>query len=226
MTDLQRMLSRALSDATLGRGEVAALRARLQREPLTQTELLELTRHAFSLVEQRLKRPDDRQALGALQRVVELIFPSAPEATDGGGEAYFSPGDECRERIERALGAARSRADICVFTITDDRLSRRIEAAHRRGVRVRIITDDDKSEDRGSDIERLERSGVPVRVDRTNNHMHHKFALFDRQTLLTGSYNWTRSASRYNQENVVVLSEPGLLRRFERTFEVLWRQFE
>ena len=37
--------------------------------------------------------------------------------------------------------------------------------------------------------------GVAVRIDRSEHHMHHKFALFDDAILATGSYNWTRSAA-------------------------------
>ncbi len=44
----------------------------------------------------------------------------------------------------RLLAKASRTADICVFTITDDRVSDAILDAHRRAVAVRIITDDAK----------------------------------------------------------------------------------
>jgi phosphatidylserine/phosphatidylglycerophosphate/cardiolipin synthase-like enzyme len=55
--------------------------------------------------------------------------------------------------------------------------------------------------------------------------MHHKFALFDRETLLTGSYNWTRSAGEVNQENLVVTSDAHLVAAFVQEFEQLWKDF-
>ncbi len=42
------------------------------------------------------------------------------------------------------------------------------------GVAIRVLSDDDKSADEGSDVMRFERAGIPVRVDRTEHHMHHK----------------------------------------------------
>ena len=36
-----------------------------------------------------------------------------------------------------------------------------MERAHRRNVQVRVISDDDKAMDAGSDIDRLERMGIP-----------------------------------------------------------------
>ncbi|MCB1610410.1 MAG: hypothetical protein KDI60_01280, partial [Xanthomonadales bacterium] len=55
-------------------------------------------------------------------------------------------------------------------------------------------------------------------------HMHHKFALFDGRWLLNGSFNWTRSASRANDENLVVTNDPKQLRLFGAQFEGLWER--
>jgi cardiolipin hydrolase len=87
---------------------------------------------------------------------------------------------------------------------------------------VRVITDDEKALDLGSDVTALARAGVPVRTDPSPAHMHHKFAVFDRERLLTGSYNWTRGAARDNGENIIVTADPRLIERFARYFERLW----
>ena len=113
-----------------------------------------------------------------------------------------------------------------VFTITDDRLSSAILDAHRRKVKVQIISDDDKSGDRGSDIDRLSAAGIDVRIDRSESHMHHKFAIFDRSLLLTGSYNWTRSAANRNEENFIITGDRRFLDPFAKMFEDLWKRFE
>jgi len=140
-------------------------------------------------------------------------------------EAWFSPHDDCPGRIMNLFAEARSSADVCVFTITDDRISDALLAAHARGVRIRIISDNDKAHDCGSDIERFAAAGVAVRVDLTPFHMHHKFAIFDDRRLLHGSFNWTRGAARDNQENIVVTDEPRLITAFGREFERLWEKF-
>jgi phosphatidylserine/phosphatidylglycerophosphate/cardiolipin synthase-like enzyme len=48
--------------------------------------------------------------------------------------------------------------------------------------------------------------------------MHHKFAIADQDLLLTGSYNWTRSAATENDENIVVTNNPRLVRSFAGKF--------
>jgi phosphatidylserine/phosphatidylglycerophosphate/cardiolipin synthase-like enzyme len=115
--------------------------------------------------------------------------------------------------------------DICVFTITDNRIADAIRTAHRDGVRLRIMSDNEKSLDLGSDVAQLAAGGVPVRIDTSPYHMHHKFAIFDAKTLLTGSYNWTLGAARDNEENLIVTGDAHLLQEFQRVFDGLWNKF-
>jgi len=120
---------------------------------------------------------------------------------------------------------ARETVDVCVFTITDNVISDAILSAFRRGVSIRIISDDRKQHDTGSDIRRFVAAGIPVRVDLNRHHMHHKFAIFDHARVVTGSYNWTMGAALDNEEHIVILGEPQLISRFEREFDKLWEAY-
>ena len=46
------------------------------------------------------------------------------------------------------------------------------------------------------------------------------------EVLLTGSYNWTRSAALYNRENLLVTREARLVEAFGRDFDALWGDLE
>lgn len=134
----------------------------------------------------------------------------------------FSPGDDCLNHIIELINNAKTHLDICVFTISDDRISRALLRAKHFGVELKIITDNDKLLDTGSDIKSLSNEGIPVKVDNTPNHMHHKFMIVDREIILTGSYNWTRSAAMYNQENVLSTNDKILVNKFSEEFNKLW----
>ncbi|MFM7387982.1 MAG: phospholipase D-like domain-containing protein, partial [Bacteroidota bacterium] len=67
----------------------------------------------------------------------------------------FSPGTACKELIIKSLRLADSTIDICVFTISDDAISGEIKETYDRGVEIRIITDNFKVYDEGSDVEEL-----------------------------------------------------------------------
>lgn len=50
--------------------------------------------------------------------------------------------------------------------------------------------------------------------------MHHKFALFDGKTAISGSYNWTRNA-KSNYENLVVIYDQMAITHFKMEFQRL-----
>ena len=137
-------------------------------------------------------------------------------------QVYFSPGEDCVNHIIDLINEAYNQLDICVFTISDDRISRAIVDAMKNGVAIRIISDNFKMEDTGSDILDLSRVGIPVKLDKTENHMHHKFMIVDKKIVLTGSYNWTRSAALYNQENIISTDDEFVVEKFVSEFEKLW----
>lgn len=139
---------------------------------------------------------------------------------------YFSPGPDCLNAIVRACLQAEKSIDICVFTITDNRIKDAVIAAYSHGTDVRIITDDHKQSDDGSDIRELESIGIEIRTDRVQGHMHNKYAIFDEYMVLTGSYNWTRGAEASNYENLVQLYDENIVTRFVNNFNGLWKEFE
>lgn len=222
--ELQILLRQTLEDQKLSRSEKRALKGVLGDEVSNDQDIPIYRNAAFNVARESVNEAGFRAVLDWLEEVVKLMqSPGLVQPTRA--ECHFTPGDDCPTRIGGLFAAARKSADVCVFTITDDRISDAIVEAHQRGVEVRIITDNEKAFDPGSDITRLERAGVRVRVDQTPYHMHHKFALIDDELLITGSYNWTRGAAENNEENFIVTDDKRLLGPFGELFERLWKQF-
>jgi phosphatidylserine/phosphatidylglycerophosphate/cardiolipin synthase-like enzyme len=223
---LHSMLVATLEDGRLSRAERKAF-ATVLREDVDSAATLDVTRRlAFELARSHLAARADRRLVDWLEDIVRAVDAArAAPRPDDLAEVWFSPGRGCGRRVAGLLDGARSTLEVCVFTITDDRISRSLLAAHRRGIQVRVISDDDKAMDRGSDLPALAEAGVPVAVDDSAGHMHHKFALVDRRIVLTGSYNWTRSAAEQNHENLVISDHPGLVQRFTAEFERMWARY-
>ena len=72
-----------------------------------------------------------------------------------------------------ALRQARQTISCCVYTITCREISEELVAAHRRGVQVRVVTEDEKMDDKGSKTMNLRSQGISVRKD-GRGLMHHK----------------------------------------------------
>lgn len=228
MHALETALDETFEDFRLSRGEKSAFKALLQ-DYRCDGEALNLARnHAFALVSLHVRSQPayEMDALGWLEHIVKTLDQVRGSAASlRADEAWFSPGDACKRRILEAIDDARLSLDVCVFTLSDDDISRALMEARQRQVPVRLITDDDKSLDTGNDVDRLSRLGLSVVKDRTPGHMHHKFAVIDGRTLLNGSFNWTRSATLSNHENLTVSYQPDMIRKFSEEFNRLWKSF-
>ena len=222
--ELDRLLRESAADAVLDDDEKFELRELGER--LSRDRVRYLRNRAFDLVRERWTQPDSTPLtmLRWLEQVVKTLDASVdPPAVEA--DAFFAPGEDCLRKLrELCLGAKRS-IDVCVYTIADDRLTEALIDAHRRGLTVRILSDNHKVDDTGSDVHRLRDRGIDVRLDDSDFHMHHKFALFDGARLANGSFNWTRGASTGNEENLVVTDDVRLVGAFAERFGRLWGRF-
>ncbi|MFG3451240.1 phospholipase D-like domain-containing protein [Stutzerimonas stutzeri] len=221
---LDQQLRDSLADLRLSNEERDELR-QLGSE-LTVDQIRFLRNRAFALVRELSREPANIEpALKWLEQVIKTLDACSTPVRAEQASAHFSPGESCRRKIRDLCRQARKSVDICVYTISDDQLSEEILACHLRGVTVRVISDNEKQYDAGSDIQWLRDKSVPLRIDSGPYHMHHKFALFDGRLLLNGSFNWTRSATTSNEENLLVIDHPQLLADYAREFESLWERF-
>ncbi|OXB68753.1 hypothetical protein ASZ78_002168 [Callipepla squamata] len=170
------------------------------------------------------------------RRRAVLFFPSALCCTEEllaeaeGGRPSPCPcplprADCSFSRLLRLLLSARRSLELCLFSFSSPELGRAVAVLHRRGVRVRVVTDAQYMALRGSQIGALRMLGIQVRHDQEKGFMHHKFAIVDKKLLITGSLNWTVEAIHNNRENVVVMEDAEYVRPFLDEFERIWEEY-
>lgn len=221
MNDVVEYLKLSLEDDFFSKGERKSLRALVDHHPLDEQQLAFLRGKIFELADQKITPQNYNFILAWIKDATSALLNTHPQGAQS--DAYFSPGDACRNVIIKQIQSAVSNLQICVFTISDNVISDSILFAHRKGLNIKIITDNDKSLDEGSDIEAIAKAGIPVKMDRTSNHMHHKFMVADNKTVITGSYNWTRSAAKFNHENILLTNESSVVKSFLKEFDQLWK---
>lgn len=224
MQSILDLFEQTFEDRKLSSSEKKALNEILGEESLPSNQIGFIRNRLFEFARMQMKSYSAIQVLEWLERANKILLRYHQQEGQQ-SSVYFSPGNFCREAIIQNLRKAESQIDICVFTISDDQISNVISDCYDKRIDIRIITDDDKSFDRGSDVHRLAERGIKVRADETPNHMHHKFAIIDQKVLLTGSYNWTRSAAKYNHENVLLVRDMNIIRSYQEEFEKLWKEF-
>ena len=218
MENLFSYFKHSFEDKMMSKSESKALSENFKSFKFNKKNVSVLRAKIFDLALTKLSNLEDKKVVEWLEESVKLIIKNIAKS-EATYEAYFSPGLDCQQNIIKQIRKAQKDIKICVFTISDDDIVKELILKHERGTKITLISDNDKMDDMGSDIQKLADAGIETYVDRTSNHMHHKFAIFDEKTLLTGSYNWTRSAYKYNHENIVIQDDAYLASRFVKQFE-------
>lgn len=149
------------------------------------------------------------QAASAFEARAPRTLPAA-----GTIEIAFSPWDDAQAALLRAVDGARREIYLQSFAFTSRALAFALQQAKGRGVRVEVLADagmngPGKGRGRGSQIPLLASSGIPVAIETAYANAHNKVILIDPRSehcvVVTGSYNFTRSARERNAENLLVM---------------------
>jgi mitochondrial cardiolipin hydrolase len=170
--------------------------------------------------------------VGALEklRTFLLCLTLGGHPTFADTRAFFSSGQSLENELVRQVEASRLSIDIALFDFRSPRLSQALVRARARGVLLRVLLD------AGYGARHMSRSGGaslfrPGEVrflggKRARGHgvMHHKFAVFDQDLVITGSYNWTPGAEHVNYENLLRTDDAQSVGSYAREFDTLWRR--
>jgi len=95
--------------------------------------------------------------------------------------------------------------------------------ARAAGLSVSGVMDADQGpSNAGSELPAFHAAGLDVRLDGNPGQMHEKVMIVDRQVVVLGSYNFTASAAKSNDENVVIIHDPRLAQQFVREFQRIY----
>lgn len=144
----------------------------------------------------------------------------------------FAPDDNVQDELIKLIEQETRSIKMAIFMLTSKPITDALCAAHDRGVKIVIITDNMCARERWSKIHQLTKAGIavyeytPPTQSRANDLMHHKFVIFshnvDNKALVwTGSFNFTQSAQVRNQENAIVLNDTDVVEKFSKQFKRL-----
>lgn len=138
-------------------------------------------------------------------------------------ECYFAPEDDVGRAIVSQVQAARTSIDCMAFSFTSKPIAEAMAERCMAGVRVRGVLEERNMNSTSSKDEYLREKGAEVYADRNPRNMHDKVMIIDRETVITGSYNFTKSADEGNDENALVVHSPALAEAYTQEFEALLR---
>ena len=134
-------------------------------------------------------------------------------------EVYFSPHGGCTDAIVKELGKAKSTILVQAYSFTSYRIAKGLLDAHKRGVKVEVILDKSQRTDQYSSATFLFNAGIPVKIDAQHAIAHNKVMIIDGETVITGSFNFTKAAEENNAENLLVIKDKKLADRYIKNWE-------
>ncbi len=130
-------------------------------------------------------------------------------------EVYFNPHGGAAKAIIEEIDAAKSAILVQAYSFDYLPIARALAAAKRRNVQVSVILDKDKTaEEKPAAVDLLVRSGISVRLDGEHHTAHNKILVIDGRVVITGSFNFTRHSEQDNAENLLVIRDKTLARKY------------
>jgi phosphatidylserine/phosphatidylglycerophosphate/cardiolipin synthase-like enzyme len=150
--------------------------------------------------------------------------------------------DSANGLISKTLSASKKTVDLALFVFSDQQLANILEERHDQNVQVRALIEPQfayrsysealdmmgfaLSENCKYEVDNhpwknpISTVGVPILAK--GDLLHHKFAVIDNQTVITGSHNWSEAANNGNDEILVVIENPTVAAHYQREFDRLY----
>ena len=149
--------------------------------------------------------------------------------------------------LEQQFAGVQGRIDMALFVFSAQNLADTLAALHQRGVRMRLLADPGFASRPFSEVldllaisqpdhrclleagnrpwqQALEGVGTPRLAG--GDKLHHKIAVLDGRSVISGSFNWSPSAAFQNDETLLRIDSPPLAAHFEAEIDRLWRSAE
>jgi len=159
--------------------------------------------------------------LSALLAVLVMVLSGCgpPTSIPAGVKVYFSPNGGATDAVVNTLNHATKAVLVQAYSFTSAPIARALVDAVHRGVRVQVILDKSQRTEKYSEADFLSHNQIPTLIDAEHNIAHNKITIVDSYVVLTGSFNFTKAAEEHNAENLLVINDPVLARRYQENWQ-------
>ena len=139
-------------------------------------------------------------------------------------EVLYAPNDTPLDRVITLYRQAKRYIYVSVYGLTYPRAVEALVAAKKRGIDVRMLTDQERTQDEKQHIalRTLQLAGIPIRVNQHDGLMHLKQVVIDDEINTSGSMNHTTSGNRYNDERMDIITDRTISMKAREQFLSLW----
>ncbi len=138
----------------------------------------------------------------------------APPTTLGAWDVRCSPMGGATALVVDAIQHAQRTIYVQAYSFTSAPIAQALVDAGRRGAHIEVILDKSQRTERYSEADFLAHAGIPVTIDAAHAIAHNKVMIIDDDTVITGSFNFTKAAEAHNAENVLVIHDAAMAQRY------------
>lgn len=139
--------------------------------------------------------------------LIVLMFVTLNAAFAAKISVLFTPGDNVADSIVSEINNAKESVFVQAYSFTSPDIAKAVADAHKRKLNVIVILDKSQKTEKYSSATYLFNNNVPTYIDKKHAIAHNKIIIIDRKIILTGSYNFTKSAEERNAENSVKITD-------------------
>ena len=131
----------------------------------------------------------------------------------------FSPLGGCTKLAVDTLAEAKQTVLVQAYSFTSAPIAQALVDAKKRGVKVEVILDKSQRTEHYSEADFLLHAGIPTSIDAVHAIAHNKVMVIDDETVITGSFNFTKAAEEHNAENLLVLHDKALAAEYRANWQ-------
>ena len=137
-------------------------------------------------------------------------------------QVIFSPEDGAVSYLVAMLNDAQVSIRFLAFSFTDYPMAQAMVTRAQNGVDVQGVFETFGSNSPRSELKTLWCAGLPVRQDGNDSFLHDKVIIIDNSIVVTGSLNFSSSADEDNEENVIIIDNPGIAALYLDEYQKNW----
>jgi len=134
-------------------------------------------------------------------------------------EVFFSPKGGCTDAVVRELRHAQRSVWVQAYSFTNPDIAKGLVDAKKRGLDVKMILDKSQLSEKYTEADFTAHAGIPTWIDAQHAIAHNKVMIIDGDTVITGSFNFTRQAEDHNAENLLIIHKtPTLAEEYSKNW--------
>jgi len=147
--------------------------------------------------------------------LVVLLSACGANKNDTKLQVCFTPGENCTQTIVDLIRQSKTSILIQASAFSSDAITDALVAAKRRNVNIKILFDKALWTAQNTTAVTLLEEEIPIFLDKKVLLAHNNVMIVDHRQVITGSFDFTPDAQEKNADNLLVLENKNIAKRYE-----------